>query len=38
MSAAMEADERRVDLGKLYAESNIGETAWASRRKRRRCT
>lgn len=26
MSAAMEADERRVDLGKLYAESNIGET------------
>ena len=26
MSAAMEADEGRVDLGKLYAESNIGET------------
>ena len=26
MSAAMEADERRVDLGQLYAESNIGET------------
>ena len=26
MSATAEADERRVDLGKLYAESNIGET------------
>ena len=26
MSAAMEADGGRVDLGKLYAESNIGET------------
>ena len=26
MSAVMEADDRRVDLGKLYAESNIGET------------
>ena len=26
MSVAMDADERRVDLGKLYAESNIGET------------
>ena len=26
MSAATETDERRVDLGKLYAESNIGET------------
>ncbi len=26
MSAAMETDEGRVDLGKLYAESNIGET------------
>ncbi len=26
MSAAMETAESRVDLGKLYAESNIGET------------
>ena len=26
MSAAMETDGHRVDLGKLYAESNIGET------------
>ena len=26
MSAAAETDEGRVDLGKLYAESNIGET------------
>ena len=26
MSAAIETDERRVDLGQLYAESNIGET------------
>ena len=26
MSAVMETDEGRVDLGKLYAESNIGET------------
>ncbi len=26
MSAALDMDEGRVDLGKLYAESNIGET------------
>ncbi len=26
MSAVLETDDRRVDLGALYAESNIGET------------